>query len=82
MEQISFFLAKFKNLGLQEAETKHAFVIAVEHAVGVALPLESITISNGTFFVTAHPALKSELYIKRTAILQELETTLKNGAQK
>ena len=72
MEKISFFLEKFKTLGLDRNLATGAFIETVFKVLGVKLPPESVTLKEDTFFVRAHPALKSELYLKREAILSEL----------
>lgn len=76
MEQISFFLKKFKTLGLSSVIAKSAFIEAVEKVLKTKLPFESVELKEETFFVKAHPALKSELYLKREIVLTELSKTL------
>ena len=82
MEQISFFLEKFKSLGLGDIAAKTALVESVEKILKVKIPVSSVTLRNGIFFVSAHPALKSELYLGREAILVELEKTLGSECKK
>jgi hypothetical protein len=76
MEQISFFLAKFKNLGLGDAVAKAAFTEVVEKVLGVKLGPESVKLKDGTFFVSADSVVKSELFLKRSKILTELASFL------
>jgi len=76
MEQISFFLAKFKNLGLGDAAAKAAFTEVVEKILGVKLEPRSVNLKDGTFFVNANSAIKSELFLKRTKILADLALSL------
>lgn len=76
MEQISFFLEKFKTLGLEGALSKQVFIEAVEKVLAVRLPADSVELRQDTFFVKAHPTLKSELYLKRETILVELAKVL------
>ncbi len=76
MEQISFFLEKFKNLGLSSVVAKSAFIEAVEKILKVKIPPEAVELKNDIFFVQAHPALKSELYLKRELVLKEMSKTL------
>lgn len=72
MEKISFFLKKFKTLGLDQELAKQAFIETVLKVLGVRLPPELVTLKGDTFYVKAHPTLKSELYLKREAVLLEL----------
>ncbi|MBU6389941.1 hypothetical protein KGQ31_00130 [Patescibacteria group bacterium] len=71
MEQISFFLEKFKTLGQKEAVLKGVFLDCVLAVTGVSLPNDSVSFRGDTFFVKTHPALKNELYIKKERILSE-----------
>ncbi|MCR4311178.1 MAG: hypothetical protein NUV54_01235 [Candidatus Taylorbacteria bacterium] len=76
MEQISFFLERFKTLGLDREFSVQAFVSAALKIAKVSVPPDMVTFKDGTFFVRVHPAIKSELYIKRPALLAELSETL------
>ncbi|KKT45122.1 MAG: hypothetical protein UW34_C0005G0008 [Parcubacteria group bacterium GW2011_GWA2_44_15] len=76
MKEISFFLEKFKSLGLEGALSKQVFIETVEKILSVKLPPSSVELRQETFFVKAHPTLKSELYLKREAILVEFAKTL------
>lgn len=82
MEQIAFFLEKFKTLGLEGALSKQVFIEAVQKVLLVTLPASSVEFRQNTFFVKARPALKSELYVKREAILSELAKVLGPKADK
>ena len=76
MEQISFFLEKFKTLGLDSALMKQIFIETVQKNLKTTLSKEDIEIRDGTVYVKAHPALKSELRIKQQALLEELSSIL------
>ena len=76
MEQVSFFLEKFKSLGLNSLIAKSVFIEAVEKILKVKISAENIELKNDTFFVKAHPTLKSELYMKREVILNEVYKNL------
>ena len=76
MEQISFFLGKFKDVGLSSILIKQAFVVATEHIVKVTVPVGDISLREGTLHIKGHPALKSELYLKRELILAEVAKRL------
>lgn len=82
MEQISFFLEKFKSLGLEGALSKQVFIETVEKVLAVKLSSDSVEFRQDTFFVKAHPSLKSELYLKRETILAELGRTLGSKSEK
>ena len=76
MEQISFFLEKFKSLGLTASEAKRIFLDAVKIILSIELPVGDITYKDGTMYVKAEPAIKSELFLKQRIILRELAKNL------
>ncbi|MSU55493.1 MAG: hypothetical protein EXS46_03075 [Candidatus Taylorbacteria bacterium] len=76
MEKISFFLERFKTLGLDSLLIKQVFVDVVKKNLNIILPLEDLDIKNGVVSVRAHSALKSELRIKKTVILEEVSKIL------
>ena len=76
MEQISFFLEKFKILGLEGVLAKRVFIETVERVSSVRLTPEQVTLRNETFFVKATPAIKSELYIHKESVLAEVAKKL------
>lgn len=82
MEKISFFLEKFKTLGLEGVLSKQVFIETVEKVLGTKLVPSSVEFRQDTFFVRAEPALKSELYLKRQTILFELEKVLGSKGDK
>jgi len=82
MQQVSFFLEKFKSLGLENALSKQVFIEVVERVLRVKLLSESVELRQDTFFVKAPPTLKSELYVKHEVILAELAKTLGSKVEK
>lgn len=76
MEQISFFLEKFKTLGLESSLVKDLFIKTVGKILNAELSSEDIKIKDGVIYVSAHPALKSELFLKRQILLSELVKSL------
>ncbi|KKT45266.1 MAG: hypothetical protein UW34_C0001G0025 [Parcubacteria group bacterium GW2011_GWA2_44_15] len=76
MEKISFFLEKFKTLGLEPALVKIAFIEKVERILHAKLNPENIKIKDGVLYIKAHPTLKSELYMKRRLFVDELSKIL------
>jgi len=76
MEQISFFLERFKTLGLDSSLLKQVFIDTVRKNLNVTLLKEDVQVRDGVVSVKAHPALKSELRIKRKDILEELSGIL------
>lgn len=82
MQQISFFLERFKKLGLDKDLSVPIFIDVVARVVKTKLPNEAVTFKDGTFFVHAHPTLKSELFLKKEKILNELSKVLSSQGEK
>lgn len=76
MNQISFFLEKFKNIELQGVLVREALILAVKEECGILLPESAVSLKNGTLIVRAHPAAKSELFMKKERILARVERIL------
>ena len=76
MEQISFFLERYKELGLDSDLVKKLFIETVRKNLTTVLLPEDVNVRGDTVYVRAHPALKSELYIKRASLLSELSLVL------
>lgn len=74
MEQLSFFLEKFKTLALESALVKKAFVEAARKVVGAEVPPESVDLRSGVIYVRKiSPMLRSELFLKRQELKEELQ---------
>ena len=76
MQQVSFFLEKFKTLGADSVSVKEAFIKSAQKIFNIKIELSDIQIKNGTIYIKAHPALKSEIFLKREALLRELTDIL------
>lgn len=55
---------------------------AVKKHTGHDLPEADISVSKWTVYVKTKPALKSEMMLKQEAIMEELESALKNRTPK
>ena len=76
MEKISFFLEKFKTLGLESVAIKQVFIEQVEKILHTKLKSEAVQIKDGVLHIKAHPVLKSELYLKRQIFIDEVSKIL------
>lgn len=74
MHELSFFLEKFKNLGLEEARIKQAVIDVIKETTGKEVSAKALSFDAGTMTVRvqAHPVVKSELYIHREKIQNAL----------
>lgn len=70
MELISLYLEKFKNIGLPEKQLKEVVQSAIKEVVGVTIDVSKITLDaeRGLVKVSGHPALKSELFLKKEGL--------------
>lgn len=73
MEQIKFFLAKFKDYMPPELAAKKLVQEVIAHQTGVKLESRDIQLTNYTIYFKASSAAKSEIFIKHEAIMAELE---------
>ncbi len=71
MFNIASFLEKFKTLGGEGIASRRLIsrVLATE---GIVLEEKEIKIRDGIAYVHAHPALKNQIYLKKTLILNFL----------
>lgn len=78
MEQISFYLEKFKTLGAGERLVKKTVADAVHSLLRVSIPLEDITIKkNGVACLkNIEPALRAELFMRHTEVLLKMKEAL------
>ena len=76
MESISFYLEKFKNLPPSPAVIQKSVAGAIFECVGVVVLDNIIEVRNGTVFIRATGSLKSELFIKKTEILERINQKL------
>ncbi|MBI3633907.1 MAG: hypothetical protein HY226_06510 [Candidatus Vogelbacteria bacterium] len=72
MEKISSFLDRFKNINIpDEAVRKNlSDIIGVE--IGEKINFKDITIKSGIATISCGAAIKSEIFIKKTKILEVL----------
>ena len=76
MEQIAFYLEKFKTIGADSIIVKRVFIESVQKVFGITLTTSDVVIKDGVVRLSAHPALKSELFLKKTLLLQEISKIL------
>lgn len=73
MEQISFFLEKFKSLGGKSIIARQVFIDTVKKIAKADVLPENVEFRSGTFYIRGiSSALKSELYLKKEKIAEEM----------
>ncbi len=76
MEHISFFLKKFENLGAREFLVKEIMSGVIEKKCGIKISTKDIVYDRGTLTVKGSRSLKSELFINKAEIIEEIENAL------
>jgi hypothetical protein len=76
VQEIQFFLEKYKKLAPPDDTVRSEFVRVAEKLIGVQIPKKDVSVRNGTLYVKASPALKSELFMRRRIITKEMELLL------
>ena len=76
---IKSFLEKYKTFTPPHDFIKKAFISAVLEETGIAIESKDIRIVRNTIYLTASPAVKSELYIKKPLLLERVRSKLEKG---
>ncbi len=76
MEHISFFLKKFENLGAREFLVKEVVARVIEKTCGIKISTKNILYDRGTLTIKGSRSLKSELFLKKAEIVEEIEKSL------
>lgn len=74
--RIGDFLDKFKNLEPSDKFIKDAFVAVIKELFDEEITENELEIQNQTIYLRVHPALKSEIYIKKARTLELLHKKL------
>lgn len=72
MEGIKFFLNKFKNLTPPHYFIKKELTLSIKKILNINIKKEHISISSDIIYVKTSPIIKSEIFIKKNLILQDL----------
>jgi hypothetical protein len=76
LEHISFFLKKFENLGAREFLIKEIVVDVVEKKCGIKISTKDVLYDRGTLTIKGSRSLKSELFMNKAEIVEEIEKNL------
>ena len=80
MQRIEFLLERYRHLTLPDDAVRSEFVHAVARVLGVVIEKGDVSLRNGTLYVKGSPALKSELFMKRRLLLDEMRGVLEKKA--
>lgn len=70
LNNIGKFLKRFKGLESSDTYIKKALISVIEELFNEKIDKKDISIQKGTIYLRAHPALKSEIYIKKAKTLE------------
>jgi hypothetical protein len=69
MQGLAQFLDKFKSLGAERFVVRELVSGALKQVLNVDIPKEQIQFKEGVVTVTAHPAIKNAIIVKKERIL-------------
>ena len=72
MLNISGFLEKFKKFDADKSLQRENIAKVLEKILGASVPTKNITIKGGALWIQGSPALKQEIFLKKTEILSVL----------
>ena len=76
MNHISIFLKKFENLGAREFLVREIVSSVVEKKCGIKISTKDIVFDRGTLTIKGSRSLKSELFLQKAEIIEEIEKLL------
>jgi len=74
MKSISDLLSKFSRLIKDSADKLETIRQTVQENTGIDLPVSAIKKQNSTLFISAHPAIKSEIALRKEKIISDLKS--------
>ncbi len=78
MFNIGSFLGKFNSVALKEIKKREVVMRAIEKTIGTQIDIKDISFNNKTIQINGGPGLKSQLFMKKEAILSQIRTELPN----
>jgi len=73
MFNISSFLEKFKNIGVEELLFKEAIISSINDKVKVSITSKDIVFKNSIVTIKSNPMVKSEIFMKKNLLLAEIK---------
>ncbi len=73
MKSISDLLSKFTKLIKDSSDKLEIISHIIKKNTGIDIPTTAITQSNNTIFISVHPAIKSEIALRKEAIINALK---------
>jgi hypothetical protein len=76
INNIAKLLEKFKKLKPSDLYVKEAFIESMKEVMNVEISKAEINVNGSNIFLTVHPALKTEIFLRKKEILKSLEQKL------
>jgi hypothetical protein len=74
MLTLANFLDKFKNIGIKEAEFKKCVILCIKSDFNKEILPKDVSVRLGVLYIKANPALKNELFMKKSSFLQKINS--------
>ena len=78
MKNIAGFFGKHTNRAISEVKNRIFIIEIIKKYAGAELNIEDIAISSGNLRIKSSSAVKSEIFIKKTQILKEINQKISN----
>lgn len=72
MKEISSFFDKFKNTALKELNKREIIISSIYKATKQSIDIKDISIKQGILYIKGDQGLKSEIFLKKNAILSAI----------
>ncbi len=72
MQEIKFFLEKFKNILQGDRDLKNELIVKINKETGIILTDTRVKIKEKTAFIQEKPVVKSEIFLKKDKIIESL----------
>jgi len=76
MEPIVLYFEKFKKFVPPERFLRRAVVASIAELVGEAVAEESVKVRGSTVFISAHPTIKAEVFMRKKELLDRISEKL------
>lgn len=76
MIEIKDLLSRFEDILVSEEGKKGCVVDAIKKAVNVTVKTKDIEIKNGTIYLNIKPIYKNTIFLKKSEIMEEIESCL------
>jgi len=73
MNSITLFFKKFKKLTPPHYALKISVINAVQESIGIMIEKKDITITGKNIHIKNRPAVKNEIFLKKSAILERVK---------